>query len=95
MDFRRIELDPYASVFVDAIKYRQDAANKSIALGKAELEICEGMKNKILTYLMRVNQVDGENSSVSLDVFEKVFIVGPKPQAEKSQLPSEVQEFPE
>lgn len=61
------ELDQYESLYVDAILWREDAAQTKIKYAKTEIDSCKLMRQNLMTRLVARLGIDLETHSVSIN----------------------------
>lgn len=76
---RQENLDSYASLYIDAINYREDAARNKIKLGENELEATGIMKRQLLDYVVKSLGVNTETHDVTIDPTKKKVVITDKP----------------
>jgi hypothetical protein len=82
------DLDSYASLYIDAVGYRENAAKANMALGKAELDACNGMRKDLLLYIYKALGVTPETHNVSLRGKKAIVTEVKKEEALKAPIPT-------
>lgn len=77
---KEVDLDPLASKWVDAIKYKQEAAQYMIKCAEGELRDVSNEKAQLLAYLVKVHGINTDKQDFSLNAKDKKFLVSDKPE---------------
>lgn len=72
------DLDSYASLYVDAIGYRESAAKANMSLAKSELEACGLMRKELLMYIYKALALDPQTHNISIKG-KRVLVAENKP----------------
>lgn len=76
---KEVPIDSFASLYIDAIKYREKAARLQLELGQSELEASKFMREKLFQYVAsKSGSSPDEKITIDLDS-KKAFVVEESP----------------
>lgn len=84
------ELDSFANIYLDAIGYREDAANLKVKLGANELEAVAHMRERLMQYLADKHGARPDTHEIKLDGKRRKLVI-----TDKVQVPAPALTAPE